>query len=227
MPFFSVLRCLRSSAVLLCCLPLSPFFSLFSSLLFPFFSILLSFSWKLALRWTKTTGAEASALNQWLLLLGTAKAMATPVLVSVRSLLLLMLSPKMTKMMAMKACCAGGVVGLASVFSLLSTVSFLWLSLPCLSLVSFCFSFLVFSVLSLFLMVFTVMKGKKETPYVLCILYLLPLFSFRFLSAAPSFTFQWRLFSIKENPPFFLLVLPPSLFFLLFFSPSGQQRQCI
>jgi hypothetical protein len=76
-------------------------------------------------------------------------------------------------------------------------------------------------------MVFTVMKGKKETPYVLCILYLLPLFSFRFLSAAPSFTFQWRLFSIKENPPFFLLVLPPSLFFLLFFSPSGQQRQCI
>lgn len=49
---FSVLRCLRSSGVLLCCLPLSPFFSLFSSLLFPFFSVLLSFSWKLALRRT-------------------------------------------------------------------------------------------------------------------------------------------------------------------------------
>jgi hypothetical protein len=31
-----------------------------------------------------------------------------------------------------------------------------------------------------------------------------------------SFTFQWRLFSIKEKPPFFLLVLPPSPFFLLF-----------
>jgi len=181
MPFFLVLRCLRSSGVLLCCLPLSPFFSLFSSLLFPFFFVLLSFSWKLALRRTKTTGAETSALNQWLLLLGTAKAMATPVLVSVRSFLLLMLSLEMTKMMAMKACSARGVVGLAYVFSLLSTVSFLWLSLPCLSLVSFCFSFLVFSVLSLFLMVFTVMKGKKETPYVLCILYLLPLFSFRFL----------------------------------------------
>jgi hypothetical protein len=58
------------------------------------------------------------------------------------SLLLLMFSLKMTKMMAMKACCAGGVV--ASVFSLLSRVSFLWLSLPCLSLVSSCLSFLVF-----------------------------------------------------------------------------------
>jgi hypothetical protein len=38
--------------------------------------------------------------------------------------------------MAMKACCAGGVVALASVFSLLLTVSLLWFSLPCLSLVS-------------------------------------------------------------------------------------------
>ena len=37
----------------------------------------------MALRQTKTTGAEASVLSQWLLLLGTAKAMATPVLVSV------------------------------------------------------------------------------------------------------------------------------------------------
>jgi len=60
------------------------------------------------------------------------------------SLLLLMLSLEMTKMMAMKACCACGVGALASVFSLLSTVSFLWLSLPCLSLVSSCLSFLVF-----------------------------------------------------------------------------------
>ena len=66
----------------------------------------------------KATGAEASALSQWLLLLRTVKAMAKPVLASVRSLLLLMLSLEMTKMMAMKACCAGGVVGLASVFSL-------------------------------------------------------------------------------------------------------------
>jgi len=82
-PFFSVLHCLRSSGVLLCCLPLSPFFSLFSSLLFPFFSVLLSFSRKLALRRTKTIGAEASALSQWLLLLGTAKAMAMLVLVFV------------------------------------------------------------------------------------------------------------------------------------------------
>jgi len=73
MPFFSVLRCLRSSGVLLCCLLLSHFFSLFSSLLFPFFSVLLSFSWKLALRRTKTTGAEASALSQRLLLLGKRK----------------------------------------------------------------------------------------------------------------------------------------------------------
>ena len=52
------------------------------------------------------------------------------------SLLLLMLYLEMTKIMAMKACCAGGAVVLASVFSLLSTVSFLWFSLPCLSLVS-------------------------------------------------------------------------------------------
>jgi len=86
MPFFSVLCCLRSSGVLLYCLPLSPFFSLFSSLLFPFFSVLLSFSWKLALRRMKTTSAEASALSQRFLLMGTAKAMATPVLVSVRFL---------------------------------------------------------------------------------------------------------------------------------------------
>jgi len=66
------------------------------------------------------------------------------------SLLLLMPSLKMTKMMAMKACCSGGVVALTSVFSLLSTVSFLWLSLPCLSLVSlvFLFSFFLCSLLS-------------------------------------------------------------------------------
>jgi len=62
------------------------------------------------------------------------------------SLLLLMLSLEMTKMMA---CCAGGVLALASVFSLLSTVSFLWFSLPCLPLVSSCLSFLVFPALSL------------------------------------------------------------------------------
>jgi len=194
---FSVLRCLSSSGVLLCCLPLSLFFSLFSSLLFPFFSVLLSFSWKLALRRTKTIGAEASALNQWLLLLGTAKAMATPVLVFIRFILLLMLSLEMTKMMAMKACCAGGVVDLASVFSLLSTVSFLWLSLPCLSLVSSCLSFLVFlcSLLSfsvwlpfsffsvLFLsfsstacpLDLTATQGwRKETPSVFCVFVLLP-----------------------------------------------------
>jgi hypothetical protein len=65
------------------------------------------------------------------------------------SLLLLMLSLEMTKMMAMKACCAGGVLALAFVFSLLSTVSFLWFSLPCLPLVSSCLSFLVFPALSL------------------------------------------------------------------------------
>jgi len=65
------------------------------------------------------------------------------------SLLLVMLSLKMTKMMAMKSCCAGGVVALASVFSLLSTVLFLWFSLPCLSLISSCLSFLVFPALSL------------------------------------------------------------------------------
>ena len=142
---FSVLCCLRSSGVLLCCLPLSPFFSLFSSLLFPFFSVLLSFSWKLALRRTKMTGAEASAISQWLLLLGTAKQIGHAGFgLCSFSLLLLMLSLEMTKVMAMKACCAGGVVALASVFSLLSTVSFLWLSLPCLSLVSSCLSFLVF-----------------------------------------------------------------------------------
>ena len=116
---FSVLRCLRSSGILLCCLPLSPFFSLFSSLLFPFFSVLLSFSWKLALRLTKMIGAEASALSQWLLLLGIAKQIghADFGLYSF-SLLLLMLSLEMMKMMAMKACCAGGVVALASVFFL-------------------------------------------------------------------------------------------------------------
>jgi hypothetical protein len=34
---------------------------------------MLSFYWKLALRRTKTTGAEASALSQWLLLLGQQK----------------------------------------------------------------------------------------------------------------------------------------------------------
>jgi len=47
----------------------------------------------------------------------------------------------------------------------------------------FLFSF--FFVLSLFLMVFTVTKGKKETPYVLCVLYLLPLFSFHFFLLLP------------------------------------------
>jgi len=116
---FSVLRCLRSSSVLLCCLPLSPFFSLFSSLLFPILSVLLFFSWKLALRWTKTTGAEASALSQWLLLLGTAKQRGHAGFgLCSFSLLLLMLSLEMMKMMAMKAYCAGGVVALASAFFL-------------------------------------------------------------------------------------------------------------
>jgi hypothetical protein len=66
-------------------------------------------------------------------------------------------------------------------------------------------------------MVFTVMKGKKETPYVLYVLYLLPLFSFHFFSAAPSFTFQWRLFSIKEKPPFFSLFCLRLFFFFYFF----------
>jgi len=203
---FSVLHCLSSSGVLLCCLPFSPFFSLFSSLLFPFFYVLLSFSWKLALIRMKTIGAEASALSQWLLLLGTTKAMATPVLVSIHFLLLLMLmlSLEMMKMMAMKACCAGGVVALASVFSLLSTVSFLWLSLPCLSLISSCLSFLVFlcSLLSFlpgfpFFSIFflsssstacpldlTATQGwRKETPSVFCVFfYCLPLWPFSCLS---------------------------------------------
>jgi len=53
-------------------------------------------------------------------------------------------------MMAMKVCCDGGVVALASVFSLLSTVSFLWLSLPRFSLVSSYLSFLVFPLFSPF-----------------------------------------------------------------------------
>ena len=82
------------------------------------------------------TGAEASALSQWLLLLRTVKQIGHAGFG--------LCSFEMTKMMAMKACCAGGVVALASGFSLLSTVSFLWLSLPCLSLVSSCLSFLVF-----------------------------------------------------------------------------------
>jgi hypothetical protein len=58
-----------------------------------------------------------------------------------------MLSLEMTKTMAMKACCAGGVVALASVFSLLSTVSFLMVfSAPSL----FYFFFLSFSPLFCF-----------------------------------------------------------------------------
>jgi len=74
----------------------------------------------------------------------------------------------MTKMMAMKACCAGGVGALASVFSLLSTVSFLWLSLPCLSLVSSCLSFLVFlcSLSFLFLFFFVPPLLPVEEAYI-------------------------------------------------------------
>ena len=133
----TVLRCLRSSGVLLCCLPLSPFFSLFSSL---FFSLLLY----LAFLFLKASAETDEDDRCW-------SFCAQPVVVASGdsesdghagfglcsfSLLLLMLYLEMTKIMAMKACYAGGAVALASVFSLLSTVSFLWFSLPCLSLVS-------------------------------------------------------------------------------------------
>jgi hypothetical protein len=54
-----------------------------------------------------------------LLLLGTAKQIGYAGFgLCSFSLLLLMLSREMTKMMAMKACCAGGVVALVSVFFL-------------------------------------------------------------------------------------------------------------
>ena len=95
-------------------------------------------------------GAEASALSQWLLLLGTTKqiGLAGFGLYSF-SLLLLMLSLEMTKMMEMKACCAGGVVALTSMFSLLLTVSFpmVFSTLPLfLSSILFPFFFLSFPI---------------------------------------------------------------------------------
>jgi hypothetical protein len=67
-------------------------FGLFSLLLPIFFSSLslllcsAFFFLKAGVEQTKTTGAEASAFNQWLLLLGTTKAMAMPVLVFVHFL---------------------------------------------------------------------------------------------------------------------------------------------
>jgi len=156
MPFFSVLRCLRSSSVLLYCLPLSPFFSLFSSLLFPFFSVLLSFSWKLALRRMKTTGADSWRAKMMMLqfLRMTRyhwfwrqwRTLVTLVLVSV-FLFLPMLSLEMAKTMMMKACCAGGVVALASMF-FLAFDSILLMAFSALPLSRFFLSF--FSRFSLF-----------------------------------------------------------------------------
>ena len=137
------------------------------------------------------------------------------------SLLLLMLSLEMTKMMEMKACCAGGVIALAFVFSLLSTMLFLWLSLPCLSLVSSCLSFLVFLCFLLsflpsfsFFFLFTVMN--KNSLCSLCF-YSLPLLLFSLLSLAVFSCSFLSIFSFFCAP--FLL---PSFFFLL-----GQQRQSI
>ena len=100
------------------------------------------------------TGAEASALSQWLLLLGTTKqiGLAGFGLYSF-SLLLLMLSLEMTKMMAIKACYAGGVIALTSVFFLAfdSILLMAFSALPLLFLLFFLFSFfyvlLSFSVL--------------------------------------------------------------------------------
>jgi len=108
------------------------------------------------------------------------------------SLFLLMLSLEMT----MKACCAGGVVVLASVFSLLSTVSFLWLSLPCLSLVSSCLSFLVFlcSLLSFsaFFFLFSLFTVTNRNSCSLCFIYTsLAVFSALF---SPFFSSFYALF---------------------------------
>ena len=82
------------------------------------------------------------------------------------SLLLLMLSLEMTKTMAMKACCVGGVVALAFVFSFLLTVSFpmVFSTLPLSLLFSSSLSLFypVYLFLSFFpysMKVFTVTKG--------------------------------------------------------------------
>jgi len=70
-PFFfqSSAVCVRLAFSYVACL------SLFSSLLFPFFFVLLSFSWKLVLRRTKTTGAAFRDIES--------DGHATPVLVFV------------------------------------------------------------------------------------------------------------------------------------------------
>ena len=101
------------------------------------------------------TGAEASALSQWLLLLGTAKQIGHAGFgLCSFSLLLLMLSLEMTKMMAMKACCAGGVVALASVF-FLAFDSILLMAFSALPLSRFFLSFLSrFSLFSPFFFLF-------------------------------------------------------------------------
>jgi hypothetical protein len=44
---------------------------------------------------------------------------------------------------------------------------------------------------------------------------------------SPSFTFQCRLFSIKEKPPFFPLVLPLSPLFFFFSSPFYALSLCV
>ena len=132
------------------------------------------------------------------------------------SLLLLMLSLEMTKMTAMKACCAGGVVALASVFSLLLTVSLLWFSLPCLSLVSSSSLSLLFSdgLDSIPL------QDQRKTPSL-------------YSADLPRFC---RSVLDKTNPPFFSssasslfatefpVSSPPLLLFssLFFLSPLGQ-----
>jgi hypothetical protein len=126
------------------------------------------------------------------------------------SLLLLMLYLEMTKIMAMKACYAGGAVALASVFSLLSTVSFLWFSLPCLSLVSSSSPFFFHSD----------ERIKERTPLFPCYPHY-PLFSLSF----PFFIFMLSPFPA----PFFVFsVLFPFFFFRLsfsVFSPSSRSSE--
>jgi len=149
------------------------FLSVFLFFLCSFF--LLFFSWKLVLGRTKTTGVEASALSQWLMLMGTAKQIGHAGFgLWSFSLLLLMLSSEMTKMMAMKVCCAGGVVALASVF-FLAFDSVLLMAFSALPLSRFLLSF--FSRFSLF------------SPFFFC---------------------------------FFFVFLYSLLFFLFFFLPLGQ-----
>ena len=132
------------------------------------------------------------------------------------SLLLLMLYLEMTKIMAMKACYAGGAVALASVFSLLSTVSFLWFSLPCLSLVSSSSLPLLFF--------FTVMKGSKKEPLCSLVIHTILsshcLFLFSFLCSLPFLLLSSSFLSCF--PSFFFVFL-----FLFSLLPLGHQRGLI